>query len=167
MEEEKEEEETPSTCVVSSDEETETYGVPRDEFSVDPKMMDPVFKQELQGIVYVDLPKDVDYAQRLDEERAVMFTNDGVRGELLTRDKAVQSAFPPLEKTRCMWIGECYALAEEFAQPLNVAELAKENDALDDEMFQHRLKKITKIIQADNLIRELGERGDLTARQKL
>jgi hypothetical protein len=138
--------------------EEETYGVARDEFSVDPKAMDPEFKQELKQLVYVDLPTDVDYAARMDEERAVMFTNDGVRGELLTREKATGYSFPPLERTICVSIGESYALAEEFAQPLDIARLAAENEALDEQVFTQRLKKITKVIQVDNVIRELVSR---------
>lgn len=140
------------------DPEEETYGVSRDQFSVNPSLMEDKFKEELQTIVYVDLPADLDYAQRLREERAVMSTNDGVRGELLARDHAPGSVFPPLLSTRCVSIGERYAVAEEFRQNLSVEELAAENDALDEQVFQHRLQKITKKIQADNLIRELISR---------
>lgn len=147
---------------MSQEEEEETYGVPRDEFSVDPKKMDTVFKQELQEIVYVDLPKDLDYVERLSEERAVIMSGDNVRAEILTRDHArAGMLMPPQDKqTRMIKINSTYALAVEdsSAPPLGGAEHAQQERAQDEHIFQQRLKKITLKIQADNLIRECMSR---------
>lgn len=135
------------------EEEEESYGVSRDAFSVNPEQMDPQFKEELKEIVYCDLPEDTDYAVRLAEERVVMFDNEHVRGEVMTRGYSPH--FPPLTTTRMQTIGAKFAVAIEYSH--DVLEIDKQR-AEDQHVFEQRLKKMTLRIQVDNLIRELVSR---------